>query len=188
MEQAEKLAGVTSVEDVVFPIEFVTLTTRAMRRADGSAIVVGVEFIDEEVLLEATENLPGGVPNVGTVARPDRIETSKRLVRLLPLLNAACFLRREDGSEVRPAFYYGDDPKTGALPAKFLSYPDRLRLVLTILRVCGYTGGPAAKLDFRDEGRKGSAEGAGTVDAGEGDGRAPGDAPVREAGGEVPPA
>lgn len=174
----------TQVEDVLLPVEFVTLTGKGLKTKGGEPIVVRVEFVDEGTLIEATEALPGYQPQIGPKQKVDQVAVSKQIVKLAPqLIAASCVLVRADGSEVRPAFYFGDDPKNGALPGRFLSYGDKLRLVLTLLRICGFVGGAADKVRFRDGDGEGSTGSGGGVDAGGSDRRTPRRAVARKAQG-----
>lgn len=157
----------SSVEDIVLPVELVELTGKGLRTKDGKPIVVRVEFVDEEIIVEAAEAMPGTAPEIGLAQKPDKVKTAKQMVKLSPaLIEASCVLMHADGREVRPAFYFGEDPGTGALPGRFLSFGDKLKLVLTLLRLCGFVGGAADRVTFPDEGREAGAGGAPPVDVG----------------------
>lgn len=185
--------GPSAIEEVALPIEDVQLLR--LKTRTGDPVVVRCEFVDEETLLRVTEGLPGIAPEMGAASDAEKAERRVRTVRQLmayarPIIEAGTVLRREDGSEVRPAFYFESDPGTGALPGRFLSAADRSLLFATIMRLSGYVGGPASS--FRVDGgeRGGGGHGSRSLDSGPGDGdataptaRVPGSGPSLPAGG-----
>jgi hypothetical protein len=163
----------TGVGDIELPFEFVELNGRALRRKDGAPLVVRCEFIEEEKLIGIIESAPGHSPDLGIKESEPSIETARALLKYAPgLLSASCALVNGDAVQF-PAFHFGnDDPNDGSLPAKFLSTPDKLKLVVAILKVCGFFGGAAD--DLRFHGRVGARSDASVGDLGvsEGNGNA----------------
>lgn len=181
--------GPTPVEQVALPIEDVEL--RRLRTKAGKPVVVRCEFVDEETILRVTEGLPGASPEIGIVSAEERAERRVESVRRLlayarPIIEAGTVLQKEDGTEVRPAFFFEADPGNGALPGRFLSASDRSLLFVTIMRLSGYAGGPADS--FRVDGgkREGGGDGARPLDARASDGDAAAPTP-RVHGGEAVP-
>jgi hypothetical protein len=194
MAEQQPLVATTGAGEYELPVEFVTLTGRALRRKDGAPFVVRVDFIDEDELLKLIEATPGHAPQLG-VKKPaseeerENIAIARGLLKYAPgILGASCVLVGPNGEEQRPAFHFGPDPKDGSLPARFLTTPEKLRLLMTSLRVSGFVGGPADDLRFPSGKRAGGDTRGGTVGTGSGDGDASGGTPVRaEEGGAAPP-
>lgn len=175
MADEPKVAS-TAAGDITLPVQDVTLTGRALKRKDGAPLVVRVEFIEEERLLSIIESAPGHATVLGaprTADERENIETARALLKYAPgIIAASCALVGPDGSEQRPGFHFGADPHDGSLPGRFLTTPEKLTLLMTSLRVSGFAGGPADDMRFPDAERAGRSDGAGTVDAGEGNGDA----------------
>jgi hypothetical protein len=187
--EAKRLTFTTGAGEVALPVEDVELSGKVLRSASGGPLVVRCEFVNEELILALTEASPGHAPEVGIVEKKSTVETAKALMKYAPgILEAGCSLIGPDGSEQRPAFHFGAAPKNGSLPGRFLTMAEKLRLFLTILRLSGYIGGAADSVRFPGDKRTRGADGEGTVDAGEGNGDAAGDAPVRGEGEDVPAA
>jgi hypothetical protein len=179
----------TAAGEVVLPVERVELTGRALRRADGTPLVVACEYLDEDRLLSIIEAAPGHTPVLGIPEQTDSAATARALLQYAPgLITASCVLVGPDGAEQRPAFHFGPDPKDGSLPGRFLSAAEKVRLIVVILQVCGFVGGPADSLKFPDGVGAGRTSGVGHVDAGEGDGNAAGDTDSRGSEGVEAPA
>lgn len=160
------LDGITSVDDIALPIEDVALDH--LRTHDGAKVVVRCERINEVLLLEATEMMPGGAPDD---AAGDALAQVRLVDRWAPaLFRHGTALRGADGKEVRPAFYDGEvAPHPRSIPIRLLHEADKARLVVTLMRLGGYVGGAADEASFPvpDAGR--GAGGTGTPAAG-GDG------------------
>lgn len=171
----------TAAGEYVLPVEDVTLTGKALRRKDGAPLVVRCEFVEEERLLAVIEAAPGFSPELGVKEQHGNVETARALLRYAPgLLGISCSLVAPDGTLQRPAFHFGADPGDGSLPGRYLRTPEKLVLLMAVLRVSGFVGGPAESVRFHGaDGARGDG-GAGGVDAGEGHGDAPGGAAVRQ--------
>lgn len=180
---------ITQVEDVALPVESVELTK--LKRKGGAPVIVLCEAVDEIRLQRALRALPGAAPQMGMTegVTQDPSDVVESLVtRGAPLIEIGCVLKNADGTEVRPAFFFGDDPKNGALPGRLLSIGDRTKIIVTILRLSGFGGAAAESASFSggDGGR--SEDGSGTVAPREGDGDpAVGAAPREGEGVATPP-
>lgn len=171
----ETSVQVSVVEDVVVPVEVVTLKHL---RTQGGAMRVGCSMVNELVITEVMQALPGlrakrvadGEPEAQTPEQA--FESVKELDALAPrLIEEGTFLVAADGSEVRPAFYFDETKPRHAksLPGRMLRIEDKSLLVEAILRVGGYLpGGRADEGSFLSGERGGDGGGVGTVPAGEG--------------------
>ncbi len=175
----------TGAGEVVLPVEFIKLSGRALRMPSGEPPLIRCEYIEEDLLMSLVESSPGHAPELGIKAKRSNVETARALLKYAPgLIGAGCVLVGPDGKEQRPAFHFGADPKDGSLPGRFLTTPEKLRLLMTVLTLSGYVGGAADSVRFHGGDGAGSGGGVGTVDAGEGVGDAPLGPDVREAEGE----
>lgn len=182
---SEQKVAFTGAGEIELPVEDVVLTGKALRRKGGAPLVVRCEFIEEDVLLRAVESTPGHAPTMGVPEKKSLIDTTRGLLKYAPgLITAGCVLVDENGVEQRPAFHFGADPHDGSLPGRFLSTPEKLVLLMTILRLSGYVGGAADSIRFPDRDGTRSDGRAGDLDTGEGDGHSPVDTPVRSGEGE----
>lgn len=160
--------NVTSVDDVQLPVEDVELTSRALRRRDGRAVVVRCEFIEEMQIVGIAQALPGHAPELGVKKdKTPNLDMARDLLRYAPpVIEAGVSMVRADGSVVRPAFYFGDDPGNGALPGRYLSDADKLKLFSVCMRLSGYAGGAVASAKFPGGKRARGRGGKRTVGAG----------------------
>lgn len=162
----------TNVTDIVLPVEVVTL--KHLRTAAGEPVRVRCECINELALVEILQALPGARPDTGPdVSGDDPIAMVKKLASVAPaLIGLGTALDGPDG-EVRPAFYWdGTARHPLSIPGRMLREEDILTLVVSLLKLGGYTG-VAAGPEFSDEWGAGADGGVGTVAAGEGDGTDP---------------
>ena len=163
----------SSSEDVMPPVTLVEL--QDLKTMAGNPFRVYVERLPEEVLVDIMRTLPGDMPT--PIPRQDsdsevaeRENQVRKWLGWAPaLIERASFLRRLDGHETRPAFYFGEK-MPGALKGSYLTARDRTSLMNAILQLSGWTKEAAAPASFHVGDGGGSSGGAGTVDAGEGGG------------------
>jgi hypothetical protein len=161
---------VTNIADVVLPVEVVTLAH--LRTRAGEPVRVRCEALDELVVADAFKRLGGErPPEVAALVDPTDLEAATETLRQLnvvapALIEAGTSLDGPDGSEVRPAFYFGDRrPHPLSIPGRLLRQEDRVNLCATIMRLGGYMGG-AAGATFHGGERGGRDGGVGVVAAG----------------------
>lgn len=147
---------VTKVGAVRLPEpELVTLDF--LKTVDDKPVTVRCHAIDELVIADATDSWPGSAPQTKTERerrakrspRDERAEV-RRFAALAPvLLPLGTSFDDEDGSEVRPAFYFeGGQRHPKSLPASALRLSEIVDLVLGVLRASGHLGGVADKAQF----------------------------------------
>jgi len=161
MGAGELEQGVSAAASVVAPVVVVTL--KYLKGGDGGGLRVGCEATSE---LALAFGLPGmRVPGMDSEAElPERVaEANETMARAI---EAGSFLLAEDGSKVRPAFYFGaDPPHPASLPGRWLRQADREALALGVLRAGGYIGGAAEEAaTFRDDRGAGPAAGDGPLE------------------------
>lgn len=159
-----------SAADVAAPARIVELVD--LKALSGRPFRVLCERVPEEVLVTIFKTLPGHSPSAPELAPDDAIAEKERRVRLwlswAPAVLAQGTALRLGERVVRPAFYDGD-AVPGAVPLRYLTARDRSLLMAAILELSGWAvGGAADAAKFHDRDGAGSADGAGAVDAGEG--------------------
>lgn len=168
----EKLVE-SAPDAVALPIAYVEL--RDLKLKSGGPVIVGCEAVDALFLMARTKVLPGQIAAPAADAPPRTNEELAADVALISDLAPDCietstWFRDESGREIRPAFFFGADPGTGALPGRYLSTRDRLRLLETSMSLGGLLEGAANETSFPDGKRDGGGDGAGAVAPGEGGG------------------
>lgn len=138
----------TSVDDVDLPVRLVELAS--LKTKAGAPVRVQCERIDELAIASIAKAWPGAHPS--GMHNEDVRSTEEQLVEVnklaAPLISAATVLLAADGSEVRPAFYFGDKPHgSKAINGRLLKQGDRVLLLTTILELSGY-GGAADNATF----------------------------------------
>jgi len=160
-------------DDVALPILRIELDDLKMK--SGKPFVAFVEKIPEEQMVDIMRTLPGEFP-VSVPGAPDPDEGERRIRKWLAwapaLIQAGCYTVRADGTEIRPAFYWGES-QAGAVRGSFLSARDRTKLMNGILELSGWAKGAAAPATFHAGEPGGSSGVAGNLDAGEGGGPDP---------------
>jgi hypothetical protein len=163
-----------SGEDAAAPVVLVEL--KDLKTRAGSPFRVYVERIPEEVLVDVMRQLPGDHPPeaLAAVKDPDGKEASVRkwLGWAPALIERGTFLRRQDGHETRPAFYFGA-PVPGAVRGSYLTAQDRTLIMNAILNMSGWTREAAAPASFHGRDGGGSTAGPDAVGVREGVGPDP---------------
>jgi hypothetical protein len=161
-------------DEVAEPVLRIELDDLKMK--SGKPFVAFVEKIPEEDMVSIMRTLPGEFPLPAVGAAPVEGEAEQKIRKWLAwapaLIQAACYMVRSDGTEVRPAFYWGER-KPGATKGTHLSARDRTKLMNGILELSGWAKGAAAPAAFHAGVGGGGDGGAGAVDAGEGGGPDP---------------
>jgi len=157
------------LDDVALPILRIELDDLKMK--SGKPFVAFVEKLPEEQMVDIMRTLPGEFP-VSVPGVPDPDEGERKIRKWLAwapaLIQAACYSVRADGTEIRPAFYWGESTP-GAVRGSFLSARDRTKLMNGILELSGWAKGAAAPAAFHGGVGGGGDGGAGTLDAGQGE-------------------
>lgn len=178
----------TVVSEVVLPVRLVAL--EYLHTTSGEPVQVQCEAVGPLAMLDVLKGLPGGHPRrVGETgelepAPVDPAEQMRIFNEYAPaMIEAGTTLTAPDGGEVRPAFYFDPNAPRHALslPGRMLAESDKVLLVTTIMELSGYGG--AAEADIFPEGRAGTDDGLGAVEAGERDedGAAPAGEPAHTA-------
>jgi len=170
----------TDVGAVRLPVEVVELLH--LKTRDGQPVRVECEAIDELVVTQLLETLPGDtVERIrmreqqkarGNAAEPATLlSRAKVFERYAPaLIETGTLLRDADGKEVRPAFWFDPDRPRHPLsiPGRLLRFEDKVLLVETVTRLSGYGGGAAAQgATFHAGEQEGRPGGVGAVPPGE---------------------
>lgn len=152
--------------EVVLPIEIVTL--ERLKTKDGSPLRVSCGSVDESELI-LTLGLPGARPQTADRrSREVKELEARQFVKLA--IEAGTALLDDDGSEIRPAFYFGKTvPHPKSIPGRLLTGAEMQLLAATIFRLGGYVGGQADKAEFFRDG-EGTAAGGGAVEVLQGGG------------------
>jgi hypothetical protein len=158
----------TSPEDVAAPVELIELSD--LKTLAGNPVKVYVEKLPEEVLVDIMRTLPGEVPLQNGSDDPTlKEDRARRWLAWAPqLIEASTYMVRNDGTEVRPAFKWGD-PIGTAVRGTYLSAGDRTKLMYACLKLSGWLKEAAASATFHAGVGIGGDGGAGVVDAGEGE-------------------
>ena len=161
------------LDDVALPILRIELDD--LRMKSGKPFVAFVEKIPEEEMVSIMRTLPGEFP-ASAPGETDPASAEYKIRKWLAwapaLIEAACYTVRADGTEVRPAFYWGER-KAGATKGSYLSARDRTKLMNGILELSGWAKEAAAPAAFH-AGVGGGGDGSpGAVDSGEGGGPDP---------------
>jgi hypothetical protein len=160
-------AKVTVVTEVSKRSEIVALAD--WRTNTGEAVNVLCTEADPEECARLLKVLPGERPQLGIPEGADQqtIEShTRRILELAPdMIELGTSLAAADGSDVRPAFYFGGarDPHALSLDGAKLSETDLMRLAVSVLRCSGYLGG-AAEAMFLRRGRGGPGPGRGALE------------------------
>lgn len=169
----ERTKEVSQVDDVVLPVELVTL--ESLRTKDGSPVVVQCESVDELRMVRVVKAWPGLLPPTveaaGALDEQAQLDMADKLAPdLIPM---GTMLLAADGTEIRPAFWFNVKPEgSRALPGHLLKQGDRVELMTAILRQSGYLkGGPADSGSFHGGERGGDGAGASAVGASAGSGQ-----------------
>jgi len=140
-----------------------------LKARDGSPVRVLCTAVNELKLHAIIQTLPQAVTATDDagLAALRALEWQEQLRRFgYPIVVAGAFLLDEGGKPRVPSFSL--EPADGLLWLESMPTADAGKLFTTIMRLSGWIGGPADELSFpADAG--GRPDGAGTVDAGEGE-------------------
>jgi len=154
-------------DEVALPVLRIELDDLKMK--SGKPFVAFVEKIPEEQMVDIMRTLPGEFP-LAVAGAPEPDEGERRIRKWLAwapdLIQSACYTVRADGTEIRPAFYWGES-KPGAVRGTFLSARDRTKLMNGILELSGWAKGAAAPAAFHAGDGSGRDGGSGNLDSGE---------------------
>ena len=144
--------AITRAGDVALPVRVVELAH--LKTTAGEPVRVGCNPVDA-VRIAMLVGLPGYRPpaiasegaNAGATDSVSRIE--EFLESAPAIIESGTFLLDAEGREVRPAFFFGDQPPHPlAIPARNLFFDDLVLLSTTILELGGLIGGAATDEKF----------------------------------------
>lgn len=160
----------TRASDIAMPEELVELDH--LKTREGAPVRVLCFGLDELTMVRLVQSWPGEAPPVVEAEKSQEQnlrEMEQVMQRAGPLIEAGTALVDADGTEVRPAFYFGAAaPCPESKPGRSLRMPDRIKLASAILRLSGREVGPTASHGFHGGERAGDdagvAAGAGGAD------------------------